>query len=324
MTDDDAAAAPPQPASPPERFGDAIGRSPEMRCLFSLLGRAAPTESTILLTGESGTGKEVLAEAIHRRSRRAKGPFIVFDCGAVVPGLVESELFGHEAGAFTNAVRARPGLLADASGGTLLLDEIGELPLAVQPKLLRALAKGEVRRVGASSMTQIDVRVIVATNRNLEEDVLAGRFRADLYFRLAVVVAHVPALRFRPEDIPLLAHHFIARMASEEQARAVLTPPVIAALLAHDWPGNVRELHNAVERLLAVGELGGALARGVSAEPENYYAAKRNATERFERAFVRISLDACDGVVTRAAKRAGISRQMFHRLMSRHGIESRD
>jgi two-component system, NtrC family, response regulator GlrR len=322
MTDD--AAAPPRSVSLSDRFGDAIGRSPEMQRLFALLDRAAPTESTILLTGESGTGKEVLAEAIHRRSRRAKGPFIVFDCGAVVPGLIESELFGHEAGSFTNAVRARPGLLADASGGTLLLDEIGELPLVLQPKLLRALAKGEVRRVGASTMTQVDVRVIAATHRNLEEASAAGRFRADLYFRLAVVVAHVPPLRHRPEDIPLLAHHFIARMVSEEKARAVLTPSVIAALLAHDWPGNVRELRNVVERLLAVGELAGTLTRGVPAEPENYYVAKRNAIDRFERAFVRVSLDACGGVVTQAAKRAGISRQMFHRLMSRHGIESRD
>jgi DNA-binding NtrC family response regulator len=295
-----------------------------MQRLFALLERAAPTDSTILLTGESGTGKEVLAEAIHRRSRRAQGPFIVFDCGAVVPGLIESELFGHEAGAFTNAVRARPGLLADASGGTLLLDEIGELPLVLQPKLLRALSKGEVRRVGASTMTQVDVRVIAATHRNLEEASGAGRFRADLYFRLAVVVAHVPPLRYRPEDIPLLAHHFIARMISEEKARAVLTPSVIAALLAHDWPGNVRELRNTVERLLAVGELAGAFTHGVPAEPESYYAAKRNAIDRFERAFVRVSLDACGGVVTQAAKRAGISRQMFHRLMSRHGIESRD
>ncbi|HWU87902.1 MAG TPA: sigma-54 dependent transcriptional regulator [Kofleriaceae bacterium] len=322
MTDEAAALTP--PGSPPERFGDAIGRSPEMQRVFSLLSRVATTDSTILLTGESGTGKEVLAEAIHRRSRRAKGPFIVFDCGAVVPGLIESELFGHEAGAFTNAVRARPGLLAEASGGTLLLDEIGELPLALQPKLLRVIAKGEVRRVGASAATRVDVRVIAATHRNLEQAVAAGRFRADLYFRLAVVVVRVPPLRLRPEDVPVLARHFIAHMASEEQARAVLTPSVNAALVAHDWPGNVRELRNVVERLLAVGDLAGALARDVPADFENYYVAKRDAIERFERAFVRVSLDACGGVVTRAARRAGISRQMFHRLMSRHGIESRD
>ena len=295
-----------------------------MRGLFALLERAAPTDSTVLLTGESGTGKEVIAEAIHRRSRRANGPFVVFDCGAVVPGLIESELFGHEAGAFTNAARARPGLLADASGGTLLLDEIGELPLALQPKLLRAIAKGEVRRVGASTPTRVDVRVIAATHRNLERAIAAGRFRADLYFRLAVVVVHIPPLRHRPEDVPALAHHFIARMASEETARAVLTPQVIAALVAHDWPGNVRELRNVTERLLAVGDLASALSRDVPAEPENYYVAKRNAIDRFERAFVRVSLDACGGIVTRAAKRAGISRQMFHRLMSRHGIESQD
>jgi len=319
MTDE--AFVPSQPAILPDRFGDAIGRSPEMRRLFALLTRVAPTESTILLTGESGTGKEVLAEGIHRRSRRAGGPFVVFDCGAVVPGLIESELFGHEAGAFTNAVRGRAGLFADASGGTLLLDEIGELPLALQPKLLRAIAKGEVRRVGASAATHVDVRVIAATHRNLEHAIAAGRFRADLYFRLAVVVVHVPPLRLRPEDIPALAHHFIAHMASEDKARAALTPAVVSALIAHDWPGNVRELRNAVERLLVVGDLASALTRDVPSEPENYYAAKRSAIERFERAFVRVSLDASGGVVTRAAKRAGISRQMFHRLMSRHGIE---
>jgi two-component system response regulator GlrR len=322
MTDE--AHDPSQRTCPPDHFGDAIGKSPEMQRLFSLLTRVAPTESTILLTGESGTGKEVIAEGIHHRSRRAKGPFIVFDCGAVVPGLIESELFGHEAGAFTNAVRTRSGLFADASGGTLLLDEIGELPLALQPKLLRALAKGEVRRIGSSAATPVDVRVIAATHRNLERAVAAGRFRADLYFRLAVVVVRVPPLRLRPEDVPALARHFIARMVSEDKARAVLTPGVVAALTAYDWPGNVRELRNVVERLLAVGDLGTALGRDVPAEPENYYVSKRNAIDRFERAFVRVSLDACNGIVTRAAKRAGISRQMFHRLMSRHGIESRD
>jgi DNA-binding NtrC family response regulator len=314
---------PPQLLSPSDRFGDAIGRSPEMQRVFSLLLRVAPTESTILLTGESGTGKEVIAEGIHRQSRRASGPFIVFDCGAVAPGLIESELFGHEAGSFTNAIRARSGLFAEASGGTLLLDEIGELPLALQPKLLRALAKGEVRRIGASAATQVDVRVIAATHRNLERAIAAGRFRADLYFRLAVVVIGVPPLRLRPEDVPALARHFIAHMVSEDKARAVLTPSVVAALTAYDWPGNVRELRNVVERLLAVGDVGSALGHDVPSDPENYYVSKRNAIDRFERAFVQVSLDACDGVVTRAAERAGISRQMFHRLMSRHGIKSR-
>jgi DNA-binding NtrC family response regulator len=314
----------PQLLGPCDKFGDAIGRSPEMHRLFSLLTRVAPTESTILLTGESGTGKEVIAEAIHRQSSRANGPFIVFDCGAIAPGLIESELFGHEVGAFTNAVRARSGLFADAHGGTLLLDEIGELPLALQPKLLRALAQGEVRRIGASAATQFDVRVIAATHRDLERAVATERFRADLYFRLAVVVVRVPPLRLRPEDVPALAHHFIARMVSEDKARDVLTPPVVAALTAHDWPGNLRELRNVIERLLAVGDLDSALARDVPSEPENYHASKRSAIDRFERAFVRVSLDACNGVVTRAAERAGISRQMFHRLMSRHGIDSRE
>jgi transcriptional regulator with GAF, ATPase, and Fis domain len=238
--------------------------------------------------------------------------------------VIESDLFGHEAGSFTNAIRARSGLLADASGGTLLLDEIGELPLALQPKLLRALAHGEVRRIGASAATQVDVRVIAATHCDLEQAVAAGRFRADLYFRLAVVVVRVPPLRHRVEDVPTLAHHFIARMASEDKARAVLTPSVIAALTSYDWPGNVRELRNIIERLLAVGDLGDAVCADVPAEPDNYFASKRSAIDRFERAFVQVSLDACGGVVTRAAERAGISRQMFHRLMSRHGIKGRE
>jgi DNA-binding NtrC family response regulator len=313
----------PQLPSPPDRLGDAIGRSPEMQRVFALLQRVAPSDSTILLTGESGTGKEVIAEGIHRQSRRAGGPFVVFDCGAVAPGLLESELFGHEAGSFTNAIRTRTGLFAEADGGTLLLDEIGELPLELQPKLLRALAKGEVRRIGTSAATRVDVRVIAATHRDLARAVAAGRFRADLYFRLAVVVVRVPPLRLRPEDISALAHHFISQMASEDKARAVLTPSVIAALTSYDWPGNVRELRNVIERLLAVGELGNAVG-DLPAGLENYYVSKRNAIDRFERAFVQMSLDACDGIVTRAAERAGISRQMFHRLMSRHGIKSRD
>jgi two-component system, NtrC family, response regulator GlrR len=292
-----------------------------MQHLFSLLARVAPTESTVLLTGESGTGKEVIAEEIHRHSRRANGPFVVFDCGAVVPGLIESELFGHEAGAFTNAVRARSGLFADASGGTIFLDEIGELPLELQPKLLRVLATGQVRRIGTSAATPVDVRMIAATHRNLQRRIAAGKFRADLFFRLAVFVVHVPPLRHRPEDIPALAHHFIAHMASEDEACAVLTPSIVAALTSHDWPGNVRELRNVIERLLAIGDLDSAMTRDVPSEPENYYASKRDAINRFERAFVRWSLDACGGIVSRAAKRAGISRQMFHRLMSRHGIE---
>ncbi len=319
LTDD--TCDPPQVPEPLAQFGDVIGRSPEMQRLFSLLARLAPTDSTILLTGESGTGKEVIAEAIHRRSLRANGPFIVFDCSAVAPGLIESELFGHEAGAFTNAIRTRSGLFADASGGTLLLDEIGELPLELQPKLLRALAKGEVRRVGASTATQVDVRVIAATHRNLERAIKAGRFRADLYFRLAVIMLQIPPLRLRPEDIAPLARHFITCMASEESARVLLTPYIVAALTSYHWPGNVRELRNVIERLLALGDLGAAES-DMPAEPEKYHIFKRYAIDRFERAFVRASLDACDGVVSRAAARAGISRQMFHRLMSRHGIES--
>jgi two-component system, NtrC family, response regulator GlrR len=314
----------PQVLSAVDNFGDVIGHAPEMRHMFALLARVAPTESTILLTGESGTGKEIIAQEIHRQSQRAGAPFVVVDCGSVAESLIESELFGHEAGAFTSAIHERAGLFADASGGTVFLDEIGELPLALQPKLLRALAEGEVRRIGASAPTRIDVRVIAATNRDLARSVAEGTFRADLYFRLAVVTVRVPPLRMRPGDIQSLAHRFVARMRSEEAARELLTPSVIAALTSYEWPGNVRELRNVVERLLTVGELASAVRTGGPSVPDDYHTSKRHAIDRFERSFVQGALDACNGVVTRAAERSGISRQMFYRLMRRHGIEGRD
>jgi DNA-binding NtrC family response regulator len=315
-----------QALSGSDRFGDALGRSPEMRHVFALLAKVAPTDVTILLTGESGTGKEVIAEAIHRESHRAAGPFVVFDCGAVAPSLIESELFGHEAGAFTSALRSRVGVFAEASGGTLLLDEIGELPLALQPKLLRAVAEGEVRPVGAPAPIKVDVRVIAATNRDLERAVSEGTFRADLYYRLAVMRARLPPLRVRSDDIAALARHFVATMRSEEIAATLLTPSITAALAAYDWPGNVRELRNVVERLVTMGELASAVGDHAP-DPEDahdYHRSRRWALDRFERAFVQTTLDACDGVVTKAAERAGITRQMFHRLMKRHGIEGGD
>ena len=306
--------------SPSERFGEALGRSSEMRRLFALLERVAPTDASVMLLGESGTGKEVLAEAIHRGSARADGPFVVFDCAAVSPALIESELFGHEAGAFTGANRARPGIFEEASGGTLFIDEIGELPLPLQPKLLRILAEGEVRRVGSSRPKQLDVRVVCATHRDLGRAKQEGSFRADLYFRLAVVVARIPALRVRPEDIGLLAQHFIRQLRPEEDPQRLLTPSLRGTLTSYAWPGNVRELRNVIERLVSAGDLASTVRAGAATAAEDYAAARREAIDRFERGFVQACLDACEGNVTRAAERAGISRQMFHRLMSRHAI----
>ncbi|XXV01644.1 sigma 54-interacting transcriptional regulator [Sorangium sp. So ce1153] len=259
------AAGPPSvlPLSAADAFGDAVGRSLTMRVLFAKLERAAPTDETLLLLGESGTGKEVLARAIHARSRRKDGPFVVVDCGAVAPSLVESELFGHARGAFTGAAAARPGLLEQASGGTLFIDEIGELPLDLQPKLLRAIEGRQIRRLGSNEWVPFDARIVAATHRNLRAKAQDGSFRADLYFRLSVVEVHVPALRERKDDIPLLVERFLA---AREPPRALADLPTgaLPLLESHDWPGNVRELRNTVARLVLFPEL---LHEIVSAAP---------------------------------------------------------
>ena len=235
--------------SPSERFGEALGRSSEMRRLFALLERVAPTDASVMLLGESGTGKEVLAEAIHRGSARADGPFVVFDCAAVSPALIESELFGHEAGAFTGANRARPGIFEEASGGTLFIDEIGELPLPLQPKLLRILAEGEVRRVGSSRPKQLDVRVVCATHRDLYQFVKEGKFRGDLLARLNEHVVRLPPLRERKEDIFLLANSFCARYGRPGMQFSF---SFLVALFHYDWPFNVRELESCIKRGVAL------------------------------------------------------------------------
>jgi DNA-binding NtrC family response regulator len=242
------------PLSRSEHFGEAIGKSVAMRALFATLKRAADTSETILLLGESGTGKEVLAKSIHAESPRKDGPFVIFDCSAVAPNLVESELFGHSRGAFTGAVTAHAGLLEQAEGGTLFIDELGELPLDLQPKLLRALESRKVRRLGSSEWRAFDARIIAATHRNLRARVAEAAFREDLYYRLAVVEVHVPALRERKEDIPLLAERFLAAQ-SPARSLADLPPHALELLAAHDWPGNVRELRNTVARLVLFPDL---------------------------------------------------------------------
>jgi transcriptional regulator with GAF, ATPase, and Fis domain len=215
-----------------------------MRQIFGALEYVARSDATVLITGETGTGKDVLARSIWQKSRRNEGPFVVVDCGALSPTLIESELFGHERGAFTGAVAARQGAFASAAKGTVFLDEVGELPLDLQPKLLRVLERKEYKRVGGNKTLTADVRVIAATKRHLPREVEAGRFREDLYFRLAVVPVEVPPLRERREDIPMLVTHLLGTM------RPGMTVPedAMAALVAHDWPGNVRELRNVIER----------------------------------------------------------------------------
>jgi len=239
-----------------ESCGGLIGGNAKMREIYTILEKIAPTSTTVVIEGETGTGKEVVADTVHKLSARAKGPIIVFDCGAIPPNLIESELFGHEKGSFTGAVMTRQGLFEMADGGTLFLDELGELPIDLQPKLLRALENREIRRVGSSKLIKVDVRIIAATNRNLEEEVRAGRFRQDLYYRLSVVRLILPSLRDRPDDIPLLVHHFLKTQqynhgADGTQRVTSISRPALEALMSYQWPGNVRELVNAIERAVS-------------------------------------------------------------------------
>ena len=239
-----------------DRCAGLIGGNPRMREIYSIIEKIAPTATTIVIDGETGTGKEVVAQTIHELSPRSKGELVVFDCGAVPPNLIESELFGHEKGSFTGAMMTRTGLFEQADGGTLFLDELGELPLDLQPKLLRALEQREVRRVGAAKAQKVDVRIIAATNRNLEDEVRAGRFRQDLFYRLSVVRLHLPALRDRVDDIPVLVQSFLEngaynRLPNGQPRVRSISREALAALQAYSWPGNVRELVNVIERAIS-------------------------------------------------------------------------
>ena len=238
------------------RCGNLIGANAKMREIYSIIEKIAPTATTVVIDGETGTGKEVVAQSIHMLSPRGKNELVVFDCGAVPPNLIESELFGHEKGSFTGAMMTRTGLFEQADGGTLFLDELGELPLDLQPKLLRALEQREVRRVGAAKAQKVDVRIIAATNRNLEDEVRAGRFRQDLFYRLSVVRLHLPSLRDRADDIPLLVQHFLDhgtynRAQGGAQRVRGLSRDAMTALQSYPWPGNVRELVNVIERAVS-------------------------------------------------------------------------
>jgi DNA-binding NtrC family response regulator len=315
-----------------DRFGDLLGASPRMRELFADLERIAAADVTLLIEGETGTGKEIVAESVHRASARAAGPFVVFDCGAVTPTLVESELFGHERGAFTGATQAHAGVCEQADGGTLFLDEIGELPKELQPKLLRAIEKRQIRRVGGTKVIGFDARVVAATNRQLRAEVAHDRFREDLYFRLAAAHVTVPALRERMDDLPLLVEHFLSLERPPRSARD-LSSELWDLLRAHRWPGNVRELRNAVQRFLvtpdrALRDLAGAGAGagGGSGAPATtpllpLRVARRENSDAFERDYLALALGLAGGNVTQAAALAEVSRQNLQKLLKKHGRE---
>jgi transcriptional regulator with GAF, ATPase, and Fis domain len=311
-------------------FHGLLGRSPRMRELFADLARVAPADVTVLIEGETGSGKELVAESLHAASDRARGPFVVFDCSAVAASLAESELFGHERGAFTGAVASRPGVFEQADGGTIFLDELGELPRDLQPKLLRVLERREVRRLGSQRTMPVDVRLVAATNRNLAAEVQRGNFREDLYFRLSAATVRVPPLRDRMEDLPLLVDHFLGR-ARPPRSVADVPPTVWAMLEAHRWPGNVRELSNAVQRFVLTPDRVLPAAPGQPACPAPplresgpvppLRVARRDANEAFERSYLAHVLRRSEGNVTRAAALAEVSRQMVQKLMRKHGAD---
>jgi DNA-binding NtrC family response regulator len=310
-------------------FGRLIGKSPQMRRIYPLAERLATSDVSIVIEGETGTGKEVLAEAIHEASSRKDKPYVVLDCTTIPPNLAESELFGHERGAFTGAAAQRRGVFELAHGGTLLIDEVGDLDVGLQPKLLRALERGEIRRVGGTQPLRVDVRVIAATRRDLDRAVQDGTFRDDLFHRLAVGRIALPPLRKRHGDIALLARHFWAELAPG----TALPAHLLERWEAYDWPGNIRELRNAVARQLATGDLDlsapeaqdsqsieDALARAETAMRELLHArlpfpvARLRLLEELQRAYVERALAEHGGSVERAAAALGIGRRYFHIL----------
>jgi two-component system, NtrC family, response regulator HydG len=334
--DEDLSTAPRATPSSAMGFGRFVGASDAMRRLYPLCERLAGAILPVLIEGETGTGKEVLAEAIHEVSGR-KGAYLVFDCTAISPSLVESELFGHERGAFTGATTARPGLLEEADGGTLLIDEIGDLDPSLQPKLLRALDRGEFRRVGGRQMLRSDVRFLAATRRDLDREVEAGRFRDDLLHRLAVGRIELPPLRDRKGDVRLLARHFAEELGAAPDA---LSPALLARLEDYPWPGNVRELRNTIARQLVFGESAPVgtnvpSAAAIEIPPADagdasfidalvtsglpFPVARRRLVEEFERRFIERVLAAHDGNVTHAAAASGIATRYFRLIKARHG-----
>jgi two-component system, NtrC family, response regulator GlrR len=304
-----------EPLSVADRFGRVLGRSTAMRRLFALAERVAASDASILIDGETGTGKSALAEAIHEHSPRKDGPFMVVDCGALPGTLLESELFGHERGAFTGAVESRLGLFESANGGTILLDEIGELPIDLQPKLLRVLERRVIRRVGASRERPIDVRVIAATHRDLRREVNLRTFRSDLWYRLNTVRLTMPPLRERRDDIAMLVWAIYQDLLGNGSAMPPAT--MVRQLMLGSWPGNVRELRGAVERALLGAPVSDAAP---DAAPASYRDAKARAMTDWERRYLADLLAAHDGNVSRAARSVRMNRSHLSELIHRHGL----
>lgn len=333
-----------------DRFGSLLGRSVKMRELFARLEKLVASDATVLVTGETGAGKELVALALHEQSPRAKGPFVVIDCGSIPPHMIESELFGVERGAFTGVGASHPGAFERASGGTVFLDEIGELPLAMQPKLLRVLESKEVRRVGGTQSIAVDIRVVASTNRDLGVEVNRGRFREDLFYRLNVARVHVPALRDRRDDIPLLIEHILQATPGGETME--LATDTVELMLKHDWPGNVRELRNVIERAVLLADGPGeteGFARVASTGAESpvpsatqtpsttatgaeamlavpidvsipFKNAKQDVINEFERRYIVKLLAQYEGNISAAARAAGIDRMSIHKMLHRLGI----
>jgi DNA-binding NtrC family response regulator len=323
-----------EPISAPYEQGGLLGRSPVMIGLYKEIARVAPTRSTILIVGESGAGKELVARSIHQHSTRSTGPFVAVNCGALTETLLEAELFGHVRGSFTGAVGDRKGLWEEAAGGTLFLDEVGETSPAFQVKLLRALQEGEIRRVGASKATQVDARILAATNRNLEQDVKAGKFREDLFYRLSVVTLRAPSLKERRTDIPLLAERFLGMVLDREgHKQLTLSEETIRTLVAYNWPGNVRELESAIEYavLHARGhaivpedlpeKLQSAQVRSAARSPLSALFEDLPALDELERRYLLYILEVAGGNRTRAAEILGIDRRTLYRMIERYGID---
>ena len=314
-----------EPLSEASELGTVLGESAAMRRLFFVLNRAVHTDTTVLLEGETGTGKTMIAEALHDAGPRAQRPFIVVDCGAMSASLIESALFGHERGAFTGALDAKQGMFEAASGGTIFLDEIGELPLELQPKLLRVLESKTVTRIGATRPTRLDVRIIAATNRDLRAEVNAGTFRSDLFYRIGTLRVRVPALRERPEDLAPLVDRFYRELAGEDAA-----PPVelFTAAARHSWPGNVRELRSFVERSYLLGPQtpDGDQAPAAAARPADdlsltFRDAKASAMADWERDWIGRLFKAYGGNLSRAARAAQMDRNHLRSLVRRHGFQ---
>jgi DNA-binding NtrC family response regulator len=309
-----------------------VGSSAKIQNVLRMISRLKDTRTPVLITGESGTGKELVARAIHFRGSFASRPFVAVDCGSLVPTLIESELFGYDKGAFTGAVRSKPGLFQAAHGGTIFLDEIGELPLEMQAKLLRVLQEKEIRPVGSNQKVKVEVRVIAATNRDLEAEYRSGAFRKDLYFRLNVVTVHLPCLRERRSDIPLLVHWFLDRLSAEHSIQ--LTNSALKCLLQYDWPGNVRELENCIERAIAlgdhriidVGDLPASISSFSPPDPSQAFPSGLTTTdlEDIERATIQRVFEQVKGDKVLAGKMLGISRATLYRKLKRYNIGGRE